>query len=190
MKIENKIILRRLIAGILLILISIYCLYESYQVATWGQKFNISKMINAGGGGYLIAIFGFIIGLIFTFTARTRPVKWLEYSIAAIEVIIFVIVGNISIGQYFSDLHIFQWGFFILVMLGLPFKQGFKDMPFVSKSDAKKETAPIKQQVKKTIKEPVKNEDLSQLVELKKLLDSGVIAQADFDAKKKQLLGL
>ncbi len=81
MKIENKIILRRLIAGILLILIYIYRLYESYQVTTWGQRFSISKMITAGGGGYLIAIFGFIIGLIFTFTARTRPVKWVEYSI-------------------------------------------------------------------------------------------------------------
>ncbi|SYW13976.1 hypothetical protein [Oenococcus oeni] len=61
MKIENKIILKRLIAGILLILISIYCLYESYQVATWVQKFNISKMINVGGGGYLIAILDLLL---------------------------------------------------------------------------------------------------------------------------------
>ncbi|SYW13975.1 hypothetical protein OENI_250006 [Oenococcus oeni] len=35
--------------------------------------------------------------------------NWVEYSIAAIEVIIFYsTVGNISIGQYFSDLHIFH----------------------------------------------------------------------------------
>lgn len=41
-------------------------------------------------------------------------------------------------------------------------------------------------------KNGIKDDDtnLSQLVELKKLLDDGVITQSDFDTKKKQLLGL
>ncbi|MFT8329614.1 MAG: hypothetical protein ABF619_07515 [Oenococcus oeni] len=91
MKIENKIILRRLIAGILLLLMSIFCLYESFEVDTFGQKLDIDKMVTAGGAGYLIAISSFIIGLIFVFTARIRPTKWIEYGIAAVVVFIFLL---------------------------------------------------------------------------------------------------
>ena len=38
--------------------------------------------------------------------------------------------------------------------------------------------------------EPVKEDPYAKLAELKKLLDSGVISQEDFDAAKKQLLGI
>ena len=34
------------------------------------------------------------------------------------------------------------------------------------------------------------SDDLSTLVKLKELLDSGILTQEEFDAKKKQLLGL
>lgn len=42
----------------------------------------------------------------------------------------------------------------------------------------------------KTVSEPKDNNSYAQLSELKDLLDSGVITQEEFDAKKKELLGL
>ncbi|MFT8361452.1 MAG: SHOCT domain-containing protein [Liquorilactobacillus satsumensis] len=194
MEIENKIIIRRLIAGILLIMMAAFCVYEAFTVINFGQEYNIQKMISAGGGGIVIGIFAFIVGLIFIVTSKTRPIKTVEYSISVLGVVIFIFTGLINRGRFFIDLPYFRWGLLLLMSLGLPFKNGFKDMPFISESEAKKKTVPVKQPVKKTVvqavKEPSKNEDLSQLVELKKLLDSGVITKKDFDAKKKQILGL
>ncbi|MFT8703049.1 MAG: SHOCT domain-containing protein [Oenococcus oeni] len=197
MKIENKIILRRLISGILLLLMSIFCLYESFEVDTFGQKLDIDKMVTAGGAGYLIAISSFIIGLIFVFTARIRPTKWIEYGIAAVVVFIFFIESTIDIGKFFFDLHLFRWGMLILVVLGLPEKKsGFKDMPFAKKENKTISEHKPKVETKKSASKPDKdikaenNNDLSQLVELKKLLDSGVITKKEFKAKKKQILGL
>ncbi|WP_219334919.1 SHOCT domain-containing protein, partial [Oenococcus oeni] len=60
-----------------------------------------------------------------------------------------------------------------LVILGLSFDQNKKE----NKVETKKVNKP-------------ENDNLSQLVELKKLLDSGVITKKDFDEKKKQILGL
>ncbi|MFT8329615.1 MAG: SHOCT domain-containing protein [Oenococcus oeni] len=85
----------------------------------------------------------------------------------------------------------------ILVVLGLPEKKsGFKGMPFVKKENEtipehkpEVETKKSTSKSKKNTKTENKN-DLNQLVELKKLLDSGVITQEDFDTKKKQILGL
>ncbi|MFT8414394.1 MAG: SHOCT domain-containing protein [Oenococcus oeni] len=72
-----------------------------------------------------------------------------------------------------------------LTALGLPGKKGFKGMPFITQEETEK---PI-QKSENTVKAENKN-DLQQLVELKKLLDSGVITKKEFEAKKKQILGL
>jgi hypothetical protein len=44
--------------------------------------------------------------------------------------------------------------------------------------------------IKTGIKTEVSNSNMDDLVKLKTLLDQGIITQEEFDAKKKQLLGL
>jgi hypothetical protein len=44
--------------------------------------------------------------------------------------------------------------------------------------------------MKTEIKTEVSNSNMDDLVKLKTLLDQGIITQEEFDAKKKQLLGL
>lgn len=48
----------------------------------------------------------------------------------------------------------------------------------------------IKNYIESNKNKDIKNMDYSQLEQLKKLLDEGIITQEEFDTKKKQLLGL
>ncbi|OIM35737.1 hypothetical protein ATX71_10000 [Oenococcus oeni] len=96
----------------------------------------------------------------------TRGIEWAVVIISILTMFIFsiFITGTDNVDGYIL---------MGLVILGLSFDQ--------SKKEKKVET--------KQTSEP-KDNNLSQLVELKKLLDSGVITKEEFKAKKKQILGL
>ncbi|MFT8493533.1 MAG: SHOCT domain-containing protein [Liquorilactobacillus nagelii] len=182
MKIENKIIVRRLIAGILLILMSIYCIYESNQLNRVGS----TNLSTSAGAGYVIGAYSFIVGVIFIATCKTRPVEWFEYTIVGIGVILLIAVTVSAPQKYFVDLKFFSLGLIIFMALGLPFKNGFNGMPFTSKiENDDSENAKDINSSKRYI-----SDDSAKLRELKQLLDDGIITQAEFDAKKKQILGI
>lgn len=140
-----------------------------------------------GGAGLMIAIASAIIGIIFAVTCKQRPIKWVEYSISIISIIIFLIAISQNT-KFYGDLVAFQWGFFILVCLGLPFRKGFKGMPFKTRDES--EPAPEQEAVASNSNSSNDSSNIEKLRDLKKLLDDGIITQEDFDKKKKELLKL
>ncbi|MHA5168174.1 SHOCT domain-containing protein [Oenococcus oeni] len=191
MEVENKLIVRRLIAGILLLLASFRGFYISYSVFHAEKQFSFvtqEKMQTFAEYVLTVAIVSFIISIIFLITCKRKPEKMIEYSITGMVLLVFLITAIYAIGitAYTAGiLSTFNILMLFLTALGLPGKKGFKGMPFITQEEAAK---PI-QKSESTAKAENKN-DLQQLIELKKLLDSGVISQEDFDTKKKQILGL
>ncbi|MFT8558216.1 SHOCT domain-containing protein [Liquorilactobacillus hordei] len=197
----DKLIIRRLIAGILLFVFAIIAWQESYRVAAYAGTLYIPKSAQgAGGTGLILAILAGIIGVIYAVTCNKRPVKWLEWAICIVAIIITLLAATENT-KYYPDLNLFRWSFIILVILGLPLKKGFKDMPFEEKKDAKNIEENTNNNSSNVITEPLvnntndpirpeKNSDINDLRDLKKLLDEGIITQDDFDTKKKQILKL
>lgn len=200
MKIENKLIVRRLIAGILLLLSSIIELAESVRVAEYGEKFDTSNFTSQytsqAGIGLIAGAIAFIIALVFIVTCKMRPRKWVEISLA-IAIAISFLFATIVPTNYFTDLPIFKWANLFFICLGLPWsKKGFKGMPYVSKAEktmveennATEESDTIHRE-KAVSNEPRINVP-DEIAKYKKLLDDGTITQDEFEAKKKQLLNL
>ncbi|AVI94071.1 putative permease [Oenococcus oeni] len=191
MEVENKLIVRRLVAGILLLLASFRGFYISYSVFHAEKQFSIvtqEKMQTFAEYSLTIAVVSFIVSIIFLITCKRRPEKMIEYSITGVVLLVFIVTVIYVIGitaytaGFLSTLNVLMLA---LTALGLPGKKGFKGMPFITQEETEK---PI-QKSENTVKAENKN-DLQQLVELKKLLDSGVITKKEFEAKKKQILGL
>ena len=108
MKIENKLIVRRLIAGIILLLLSIFELIESYHVSAYGQMVNSKDYTSEGGLGLIIGSIAFIVALVFILTSKSRPKKWVEITLA-ILVVLGVVFALITNTNSFSDLSLFGW---------------------------------------------------------------------------------
>ncbi|MHA5104174.1 SHOCT domain-containing protein [Oenococcus oeni] len=179
MKNENKLIVRRLVAAIGLFVLAAYYLYVS--IASILYAIDVINSDNeykttAGSGqfwdSYLSFIFMIIIPLgigitylIYSNKHLTKNVEWIVVIIAGLMMLAFSI--------FTSAKNVDGYILMGLVILGLSFDQNKKE----NKVETKKVNKP-------------ENDNLSQLVELKKLLDSGVITKKDFDEKKKQILGL
>ncbi|WP_261674022.1 SHOCT domain-containing protein, partial [Oenococcus oeni] len=172
-------IVRRLVAAIGLFVLAAYYLYVS--IASIPYAIDVINSYNeykttAGSGqfwdSYLSFIFMIIIPLgigitylIYSDKHLTKNVEWIVVIVAGLMMLAFSI--------FTSAKNVDGYILMGLVILGLSFDQ--------SKKEKKVET--------KQTSEP-KDNNLSQLVELKKLLDSGVITKEEFKAKKKQILGL
>ena len=111
---ENKLIVRRLVSGILLILFSIVVFSESYQMLNLASSLgaHYSQVISAAAGsGFLLALAEGITGIIFTATCKMRPIKVVEFLIAIVDAIVIVLVRDNQYANYFKDLLIFQFIF-------------------------------------------------------------------------------
>ena len=167
---ENKLIVRRLVSGILLILFSIVVFSESAQMLNISSSLgaHYSQIIStAAGSGFLLALAEGITGIIFTATCKMRPIKVVEFLIA------IVLVRDNQYANYFKDLLIFQFIFLILYLIGAPLKKGYKNMPFRNKNE-----------------NSLKFTTEKKLNELKEMLDDGTITQEEYDAKRKKILGI
>jgi len=172
----NKLIVRRLVSGILLILFSIVVFSESAQMLNLASSLgaHYSQIISAAAGsGILLALAAGISGIIFTATCKIRPIKAVEWLIAIVDIIVIFLVSDNQYASYFKDLLIFQFVFVILLVIGVPYKKGYKDMPFRNKNE-------------KSLKFTTEK----QLNELKEMLDDGTITQEEYDAKRKKILGI
>lgn len=183
MKIENKLIPRRLIAGIILLLLSIFELVESYHVSAYGQMINNISYKSEGGVGLISGSIIFVVSLIFIFTSKSRPKKWVETVLgllAAISCIIIIITDP----KLYVDLILYGWANVVIACIALPWsKKGYKGMPYISKNEKNEQKlAESTTQVSPT--------DADEIGKYKKLLDDGAITQEEFEAKKKQLLNI
>lgn len=196
MKIENRLIVRRLIAGIILLILSIFELIESYHVAIFGQVVKNNEFNSEAGVGLIIGTITFVVSLVFIFTSKTRPKKWLETTLAIMTALGFLSV-MITSHNDFPDLPVFAWSNLVITCIAFPWsKKGYKGMSYVSKTEKttveenntteENNTAPRERAVSNELRINVPDE----ISKYKKLLDDGTITQEEFDAKKKQLLGL
>lgn len=176
---ENKLIVRRLIAGIFLILFAILVMSESLKMA------NVSSLLGgnseraimvAAGSGMILSIFAGITGVIYSATCKIHPNKIIEYVIVIVDIFIIFFVSTNQYASYYKDLIIFQFAFALFIVIGAPYKNGYKGMPF-KKSNKKSPAAGV-------------NTTRQQLNDLKEMLDDGTITQKEYDAKRKKILDI
>lgn len=222
---ENKLIVRRLIAGILLVLLAILVMSEALKMANVGSLLGAHyrrAITTAASSGMVLSIFAGITGVIYSATCKIRPNKIIEYLIVIVDIIIIFFVSTNQYDSYFKDLTIFQVAFVILMAIGAPYKKGYKDMPFKKLND-KTSNSPDTSTVSNSsdTNSTSNSPDIStvpnssntnstsnsadtstasnssdvilikkRLNELKELLDDGTITQAEYDAKRKKILGI
>lgn len=175
MKIENKLIVRRLIAGIILLIVSIFELIESYHAAAFGQAIKNNEFNSEGGVGLIVGVIAFVVSLVFIFTSKSRPKKWVETTLAIVIALGFLSV-LITSHKDFPDLPVFAWINLIIACIAFPWsKKGYKGMPYVTKNE-------------QTISKDKLNSSTStadEIAKYKKLADDGTITQEEFETKKK-----
>lgn len=136
---ENKLIVRRLVAGVLLIVAALWAFYDTNvfgRLLVFYKGTNMEVTVQSEEGLVVMSgILGMIIGIIYVSTSKRRPVKWLEYTITGVA-IVFLLISQSAVdliaGGMVSSI---RWLVFLFIAVGLPFKNGYKDMPFVSKKN-------------------------------------------------------
>lgn len=136
---ENKLIVRRLVAGVLLIVAALWAFYDTNvfgRLLVFYKGTNMEVTVQSEEGLVVMSgILGMIVGIIYVSTSKRRPVKWLEYTITGVA-IVFLLISQSAVdliaGGIVSSI---RWLVFLFIAVGLPFKNGYKDMPFVSKKN-------------------------------------------------------
>ncbi|CAD7483784.1 hypothetical protein [Lacticaseibacillus paracasei] len=136
---ENKLIVRRLVAGVLLIVAALWAFYDTNvfgRLLVFYKGTNMEVTVQSEEGLVVMSgILGMIVGIIYVSTSKRRPVKWLEYTITGVA-IVFLLISQSAVdliaGGIVSSI---RWLVFLLIAVGLPFKNGYKDMSFVSKKN-------------------------------------------------------
>lgn len=136
---ENKLIVRRLVAGVLLIVAALWAFYDTNvfgRLLVFYKGTNMDVTVQSEEGLVVMSgILGMIVGIIYVSTSKRRPVKWLEYTITGVA-IVFLLISQSAVdliaGGIVSSI---RWLVFLFIAVGLPFKNGYKDMSFVSKKN-------------------------------------------------------
>lgn len=176
---------RRLIGGILSLVVACwelfmaYYYYQSYHQlylylggSTTDVEPSVILMLKMYKGLFYSYLFyaglALVVGIIFLATCKKQPVKWFEYTLFGVVLVLMPIFYRPSNADtwLFAFTVIIQ---FFCYLLGAPGAKGFKDFPFKSKEDAHSEKS------------------LDKLTKLKELLDSGAITQEEFDQEKKKI---
>ncbi|BAN72084.1 SHOCT domain-containing protein [Lacticaseibacillus paracasei] len=194
---ENKLIVRRLVAGVLLIVTALWAFYDTTvfgRLLAFYRGTNMEMVVQSEEGLVIMSgILGLIVGIVYVSTSKRRPVKWLEYTITGVA-IVFLLLSQTAVDLLTGGIvSAIRWLVFLFIVVGLPLKNGYKDMPFASKkassiTDVVSDHGPAETGSNKNDKTNMIDD--ADLRKLKKLLDDGIISEQEFNAKKKQLLGL
>lgn len=181
---------RRLVGGILSLVVACWELFMAYEYYQTCRKYLIwvgstdpsylspsdirtFNMYKELFNSYLFcAGLALVVGIIFLATCKKQPVKWFEYTLLVVMIIFgpnFLMVLSPKLG---IDRRVFAVTILIQTccyFLGAPGAKGFKNFPFKSKDDAHSEKS------------------IDKLTKLKELLDSGAITQEEFDQEKKKI---
>ncbi|MCP0887647.1 hypothetical protein LB941_09920 [Ligilactobacillus sp. WILCCON 0076] len=122
MQFEKKIALPRLLAGILLLLLSTYEFLESAEFVENGNSINlyetISNYTKQGQVGFIVTLISFIIALTFLMTIKIKFIPWLEIAIVITVFLLFILV-SVTNSNLYTDLRWFKWCNLILTLLGI-----------------------------------------------------------------------
>lgn len=175
----KKLLVRRLIGGLLLAIFGIYNLYSGIHTAVIGVRYQLDSITSFGGDFIILGGVSSLVGIIFASTSYTFPKKWLDYTLTIIETLgIVICMTEFSLTDHNNLVWIPIFIAAVLLIVSLPWsKKGYKEMPYGMQVPVKKYNVE---------KDPSKN--LDQIAKLKQLLDTDAITQEEFDEKKKELL--
>lgn len=162
----------RLIFGIIFIVVAAIALFQSFAVMTAYSIGGYSEGSASGAAGILVSLLMLVLGIIFIATRKNNS-KGLKTAIYIIGALSAMMAFGIS--SAFSDMSIY--GILIIagaILCNLPLStETIEDSTDHNNED---------------IEQSVSSAD--EIIKLKKLLDDGTITQEEFDAKKKQILGI
>lgn len=164
-----------------MLVLGLYIAYCGIQASTLGTKLGVETAVALGGDNIILGIGGIVSGIIFIFTSKHMPKRWVDY-FASIFCTVCLIIVLTEFPRFGAGP--INWLIFIAILAcliyALPFsKTGYKNYHYsnveASHSEKNNSTA---------------NSNLKEIKELKSLLDDGAITQEEYDKKKKQLLNL
>lgn len=176
---------RRVIVGALQLLLAFFIYDEAESASRLYAFANSDSGSMAAASGIMLAAACAVTGLIFIITNKQNK-RWIYWTISIITAVMFLI-SLTSASSYFKDLTVFAWAYIILSAIGV-FRFGKQKPTNESGSDVPAE--PDESENNKNGQQSSSSDSSDELRNLKKLLDEGVITQDEFDAKKKQLLGI
>lgn len=167
----NKIIVQRLVSGILLIFLSILVMKESIKLLYLEDTIlKIKELETAAVWGVVLSIFIGITGILYSATCKEWPKRDLDIRMFLINITtIFSVSSNQNV-RYFKDLIIFQIFFLIFSVLGMSYRKRTNNSLSKNKKVNKSKGAREK-----------------QLKELTEMLNDRNIAQNEFDTKQKNI---
>ncbi|SYW13067.1 hypothetical protein [Oenococcus oeni] len=183
---ENKLIIRRLIAGIGLLILDAYYVYITILGFGYLAKVNASipetNKYELDTSTFLISYFVQVFISLFLLFAGVTYITYCKKHLTKTLNTSIVILGIISMflfSVYYSSKDVDGYLLMAFIILG---------MSFSSMQNKDKKTIEIKKE--KTNKSVENTTNLEQMKELKKMLDQKLITKKEFKAKKKQILGL
>lgn len=167
----------RIIFGIISIILGVVVLFQSLAVSAAYSLANDSAGSSAGAAGLIIALLMVVNGIIFLVTSKkiSTGIKITGYILG-----IFSLLLCFSAASNFSDLYIYAVYIICATVFG-----NWEKKTLVQNDDT---STPDKKSVESVTSK--KTDTADEIAKYKQLLDDGVITQEEFDAKKKQLLGL
>lgn len=162
---------RRLVSGILLLVMALFDLFMFFGYYT---AYSIDgRMVNAAlmAKYLLFGVLAIVVGVIYIVTCKRRPIKWQEMTLQVVAILLMLFTySSVLAGN--PDYKFSTWLFLaqmLLQAIGAPGKNGFKGYPYATKDQGHD------------------SQSIEKLTKLKELLDSGAITQEEFDQEKKKI---
>lgn len=135
---KKRLIVRRLLAGIALLVLSACCLAMAYwlfrRAGAADSSATVLKTATAAGNlGLTYAAFDFMTGLVYVATRREFPRRGAALAVLLASACLLAFTSKQAVGQFASCRTFYAVSAMAFVALGMPGIKGFKDMPFWSK---------------------------------------------------------
>ena len=87
----KKLIVRRLIGGLLLAIFGFYILYRGINLSILGVRYDIESITSIGGDYIILGGVSALVGTVLASTSYMFQKKWLDYTLTIVETIGIVI---------------------------------------------------------------------------------------------------
>ena len=177
----KKLIVRRLIGGLLLAIFGFYILYRGINLSILGVRYDIESITSIGGDYIILGGVSALVGTVLASTSYMFQKKWLDYTLTIVEtigIVIWMIEISFPGSEHGSLVWIDTLIAAALLIISIPWsKNGYKEMPYNMKKPVKESRVIVSS-----------SKDLDQITKLKQLLDANAITQEEFESKKKEIL--
>ncbi|QNQ83815.1 SHOCT domain-containing protein [Lactobacillus sp. PV037] len=189
---KNPVIKRRLIMGIIMIVVLAIFLIQALDVTTIYSSINSSA---AGQGflGILTSGYGIGLGIYYIVTRAKQPTKLVE-NVLDIIVIVLSFLCFMSASKAYSDLSLLGSVLLILNLIAMPWGKGYKEYSWETANTPFKQ--PVQENSNSTTQEKSSSPSVTsstsstsdKLEELQKLYKNNLISESEYNERKNKLL--